>query len=131
MAPAAPTQHSGRTTIPARAFLSGLELSRILYEEAVRPILEAEFPDAPYSKWLGSAFARLPGADDLLPWLRGAVTAGDYATRERHLCDAYERVAEAQNRTGPVGGQHGLPGAAGAGAGGGGRAGRMKGARGG
>ncbi|MFJ9322518.1 hypothetical protein [Streptomyces globisporus] len=32
--------------------------------------------------------------------LRGVVTAGDYATRERHLCDAYERVAAAQNRTG-------------------------------
>ncbi|MFE6701740.1 DUF4037 domain-containing protein [Streptomyces sp. NPDC057718] len=61
-------------------------------------LLEREY--APYSKWLGSAFARLPGADDLLPTLRGAVTAADYATRERHLCDAYERVAAAQNRTG-------------------------------
>ncbi|MFF9080364.1 DUF4037 domain-containing protein [Streptomyces rubiginosohelvolus] len=61
-------------------------------------LLEREY--APYGKWLGSAFARLPGADDLLPSLRGAVTAGDCATRERHLCDAYERVAAAQNRTG-------------------------------
>ncbi|MFD4129343.1 DUF4037 domain-containing protein [Streptomyces globisporus] len=61
-------------------------------------LLEREY--APYGKWLGSAFARLPGADDLLPSLRGVVTAGDYATRERHLCDAYERVASAQNRTG-------------------------------
>ncbi|MGW3331822.1 DUF4037 domain-containing protein [Streptomyces rubiginosohelvolus] len=190
-------------TTPARAFLPGLELSRILYEEAVRPVLDAEFPGlryaaarvgpgsevlgfdtarsadhewgprldlflrpadgdahggypeqvwryllacqwqrisqeeafvgrcaevgddlgsavvagrlvrdlmrlclllereyAPYGKWLGSAFARLPGAGDLLPSLRGVVTAGDYATRERHLCDAYERVAAAQNRTG-------------------------------
>ncbi|MEV5579382.1 DUF4037 domain-containing protein [Streptomyces parvus] len=61
-------------------------------------LLEREY--APYSKWLGSAFARLPGAGELLLPLRGAVTAGDHETRERHLCDAYERVAAAQNRTG-------------------------------
>ncbi|MFJ9622713.1 DUF4037 domain-containing protein [Streptomyces sp. NPDC101181] len=61
-------------------------------------LLEREY--APYGKWLGSAFARLAVAGDLLPSLRGAVTADDYATRERHLCDAYGRVAAAQNRTG-------------------------------
>ncbi|MFI1224175.1 MULTISPECIES: DUF4037 domain-containing protein [unclassified Streptomyces] len=55
---------------------------------------------APYGKWLGSAFARLPEADGLLPALRGAVTAGDHPARERHLCDAYEAVAALQNRTG-------------------------------
>ncbi|WP_406139482.1 DUF4037 domain-containing protein [Streptomyces anulatus] len=55
---------------------------------------------APYGKWLGSAFARLPGADELLPVLRGAVTAVDHPARERHLCDAYEAVAALQNRSG-------------------------------
>ncbi|MEI5034038.1 DUF4037 domain-containing protein [Streptomyces sp. S1A(2023)] len=55
---------------------------------------------APYGKWLGSAFARLPGADALLPALRGAVTATDHPGRERHLCDAYEAVAALQNRSG-------------------------------
>ncbi|MFD4024716.1 DUF4037 domain-containing protein [Streptomyces sp. NPDC058576] len=55
---------------------------------------------APYGKWLGSAFARLPGAGELLPSLRGAVTATDHPERERHLCDAYEAVGALQNRTG-------------------------------
>ncbi|MFF8960240.1 DUF4037 domain-containing protein [Streptomyces sp. NPDC014894] len=55
---------------------------------------------APYGKWLGSAFARLPSAGALAPSLRGAVTADRYPDRERHLCDAYERVAALQNDTG-------------------------------
>ncbi|MFD9541510.1 DUF4037 domain-containing protein [Streptomyces sp. NPDC060022] len=55
---------------------------------------------APYGKWLGSAFGRLPVAEDLMPSLRGAVTATDYPAREQHLCDAYESVAALQNDTG-------------------------------
>ncbi|OEV30218.1 hypothetical protein AN219_12145 [Streptomyces nanshensis] len=55
---------------------------------------------APYSKWLGSAFARLPAAGKLTPSLRGALTATEYPARERHLCDAYESVAKLQNETG-------------------------------
>ncbi|MFE9646183.1 DUF4037 domain-containing protein [Streptomyces sp. NPDC006365] len=55
---------------------------------------------APYSKWLGSAFARLPVAADLTPSLRGALAATEYADRERHLCDAYEKVATLQNASG-------------------------------
>lgn len=55
---------------------------------------------APYGKWLGSAFGRLPTAKTLTPSLRGALTAPDYPTRERHLCDAYEAVATLQNATG-------------------------------
>ncbi|NGO10170.1 DUF4037 domain-containing protein [Streptomyces sp. HC44] len=55
---------------------------------------------APYSKWLGSAFARLPVAADLTPSLRGALAATEYADRERHLCDAYEKVGTLQNESG-------------------------------
>ncbi|MET7368775.1 DUF4037 domain-containing protein [Streptomyces sp. NPDC005566] len=55
---------------------------------------------APYGKWLGSAFVRLPVAEGLLPSLRGAVTATEYPAREQHLCDAYEVVAVLQNDTG-------------------------------
>ncbi|WP_314171825.1 DUF4037 domain-containing protein [Streptomyces winkii] len=54
----------------------------------------------PYSKWLGSAFGRLPAAGELTPSLRGALTATEYPARERHLCDAYEIVARLQNETG-------------------------------
>lgn len=54
---------------------------------------------APYSKWLGSAFARLAAAPELAPLLRRALAAADYPSRERHLGDAYEVVARLQNRT--------------------------------
>ncbi|MDT0442272.1 DUF4037 domain-containing protein [Streptomyces johnsoniae] len=52
---------------------------------------------APYSKWLGGAFRRLPCARTLTPSLRGALAATAHAERERHLCDAYEAVAALQN----------------------------------
>lgn len=55
---------------------------------------------APYGKWLGSTFARLPVADELTPSLTGALAATDYATRERHLCDAYAHVGALQNAAG-------------------------------
>lgn len=55
---------------------------------------------APYGKWLGSAFARLPGADALIPSLRATLAATTYPDRERHLCDAYEHLATRQNATG-------------------------------
>ncbi|MEU5450314.1 MULTISPECIES: DUF4037 domain-containing protein [Streptomyces] len=61
-------------------------------------LLARRYP--PYSKWLGSAFARLPEAAGLLPTLRGAVTATDHAVRERCLGDAYEAVGALQNRSG-------------------------------
>ncbi|MFG3425645.1 DUF4037 domain-containing protein [Streptomyces californicus] len=61
-------------------------------------LLARRYP--PCSKWLGSAFARLPEAAGLLPTLRGAVTATDHAVRERRLGDAYEAVGALQNRSG-------------------------------
>ncbi|TDE09262.1 DUF4037 domain-containing protein [Jiangella asiatica] len=54
---------------------------------------------APYNKWLGSAFQELSVAERLTPALHGAVTAERSSARERHLCDAYELVAAAQNAT--------------------------------
>jgi hypothetical protein len=52
----------------------------------------------PYSKWLGSAFARLPGvARVLLPALTGAVTARSWPERERNLCASYEATAALHN----------------------------------
>ncbi|MFD0023395.1 DUF4037 domain-containing protein [Streptomyces sp. NPDC058382] len=57
---------------------------------------------APYSKWLGSAFAQLDVAESLLPSLRGALAATGYPERERHLCAAYEVVAIRQNESGLV-----------------------------
>jgi hypothetical protein len=54
----------------------------------------------PYSKWLGSAFARLPKIDALRADLVAAVTATDWPTRERHLAAAYRAVANRHNELG-------------------------------
>jgi hypothetical protein len=55
---------------------------------------------APYSKWFGTAFARLPCAGRLLPHLQGALSATTYADRERYLTAAYTAVAELHNALG-------------------------------
>ncbi|MEV6900081.1 DUF4037 domain-containing protein [Amycolatopsis sp. NPDC051372] len=54
----------------------------------------------PYSKWLGSAFARLPLAPDLTPHLTGAIAALEWRQRETHLVAAYETVAAYHNQLG-------------------------------
>ncbi|MFD6275105.1 DUF4037 domain-containing protein [Streptomyces sp. NPDC060209] len=63
-------------------------------------LLERQY--APYGKWLGSSFGRLPVAESLGPMLRGALAATDYPVREAHLCDAYETVASLQNASGLI-----------------------------
>ncbi|MFE9452019.1 DUF4037 domain-containing protein [Streptomyces sp. NPDC006739] len=52
----------------------------------------------PYSKWLGSAFARIPQAAALTPDFTAVLAATDWHTRERHLSGAYEAVADLHNR---------------------------------
>jgi hypothetical protein len=54
----------------------------------------------PYSKWLGTALARLPGADGLTASLTAATSAGSWPVREQHLHDAYETVAALHNQLG-------------------------------
>jgi hypothetical protein len=51
----------------------------------------------PYSKWLGSAVARLPDADTLTTPLAAALTTTG-TVREDHLCQAYETAAAAHNQ---------------------------------
>jgi hypothetical protein len=51
----------------------------------------------PYSKWLGSAFSRVPEAAGMTPMLTGALAARDWRARERHLCDAYQAAATLHN----------------------------------
>ncbi|MEV0645745.1 DUF4037 domain-containing protein [Phytomonospora sp. NPDC050363] len=55
---------------------------------------------APYSKWLGTAFARLPIAGRLTPHLGEALAAGDWRAREAALCEAGEILAAATNALG-------------------------------
>jgi hypothetical protein len=55
---------------------------------------------APYSKWLGRAFADLPLAADIGPFLRGALSASDWREREAALCAAASALGAATNRLG-------------------------------
>ncbi|HEY0496472.1 MAG TPA: DUF4037 domain-containing protein [Kutzneria sp.] len=55
---------------------------------------------APYSKWLGRAFAQLPCAPTLTPLLRATLAATDRHTREDHLAAAYRAVAVMHNDLG-------------------------------
>jgi len=52
---------------------------------------------APYPKWFGTAFARLACAAELSPILQRVLLAETLQEREKHLCSAYEYVAEMHN----------------------------------
>ncbi len=54
----------------------------------------------PYSKWLGTAFARIPGLADLGTSLAAAISARDWVSREQYLCRAYESAASSHNELG-------------------------------
>ncbi len=54
----------------------------------------------PYSKWLGTAFTRLPGTAGLTASLAAAISAGSWPAREQHLREAYETVAVLHNQLG-------------------------------
>jgi len=55
---------------------------------------------APYSKWFGGAFARLPCAPRVTPILERAARAAEWQERQRCLADAYEIAAVAHNDLG-------------------------------
>jgi hypothetical protein len=54
----------------------------------------------PYSKWLGTAFAWLPGAATLTSSLIATLAATSWHDREHHLATAYRFVATQQNQLG-------------------------------
>ncbi|MFD3443791.1 DUF4037 domain-containing protein [Microbacteriaceae bacterium 4G12] len=56
---------------------------------------------APYSKWLGTAFARLPDPDGLGPALAAALAPPDPAARESALGAAYTALAGRFNAVAP------------------------------
>jgi hypothetical protein len=56
----------------------------------MRQALLLERAYTPYSKWLGTAFARLPCAPELAPPLNRALAAATHPDRETALVDAYE-----------------------------------------
>jgi hypothetical protein len=52
---------------------------------------------APYSKWFGTAFSRLPCGPDLAPTLWNVVRAETWQSREEALLAAYEKLAVMHN----------------------------------
>jgi hypothetical protein len=75
--------------------------SRLVAARLVRDMIRLAFlmerRYAPYSKWLGTAFAKLACAKRLQPALARALDAGDYGAREAALCDAAVTLAKMHN----------------------------------
>ncbi|NUR95165.1 MAG: DUF4037 domain-containing protein [Kribbellaceae bacterium] len=71
-----------------------------LAREVMRLALLQSREYAPYTKWLGTAFARLGHPDGLDRALADTVAAGNFADRERALVTAYELVARRHNALG-------------------------------
>lgn len=67
-----------------------------LVEELMRVGFLSERQYPPYSKWYGSAYARLPGAGELLTVFKNVLDAQDWKTRENHLSEAYRLVIARQ-----------------------------------
>ena len=61
-------------------------------------LMHGRYP--PYSKWLGTAFAQLPGIGDVGASLAAAMSAADWGSREQHMCRAYETIAKWHNELG-------------------------------
>jgi hypothetical protein len=57
--------------------------------------MEKEY--APYSKWFGSAFFRIPGTQDIIDPLKDVMRAENWRKREEHLSFAYRAVARMHN----------------------------------
>jgi len=71
-----------------------------LVRDMMRLVLLMHRRYPPYSKWLGTAFARLPIAPALTPALTGALSASNGRAREHHLCAALEATGTLHNETG-------------------------------
>jgi hypothetical protein len=71
-----------------------------LVRDIVRLVLLMQRRYPPYSKWLGTAFARTPAAAPMLPLLTRALSAGLWPDREDSLCAAYEAAGRLHNELG-------------------------------
>jgi hypothetical protein len=78
--------------------------SRVVTARLVRDVMRLALLQsrtyAPYSKWLGTAFARLDRADGLDRALAAALSADDLSSREHALVTAYELVGRRHNALG-------------------------------
>ncbi len=78
--------------------------SHIVAARLVRDLMRLAFllerRYAPYSKWFGTAFARLQCGPTLLPILNGVLDSNPWQAREKPLCKAYVLLAEMHNALG-------------------------------
>ena len=78
--------------------------SRLIAARLVRDLMHLCFlmkrRYAPYVKWLGSAFAQLDCASDLVPTFTCVLQANSWEERQTHLTIAYEFVARMHNSLG-------------------------------
>ena len=77
----------GSRVVTARLALDLMRLSLLMHRR---------YP--PYSKWLGTAFTRLPGGGELAATLTAAISADGSQARERHLTGAMETIAARHNQ---------------------------------
>ena len=80
--------------------LGSVVVTARLARDLMRLVLLMHRRYPPYSKWLGTAFARLPGTSGLTASLTAAISADGWHVREQHLRDAYETVAALHNQLG-------------------------------
>jgi hypothetical protein len=71
---------------------AGLIAGRLV-RDVMRLCFLLERTYAPYAKWFGTAFRRLPCGADLVPILQGVLAGTTWQARERWLCEAYAYVA--------------------------------------
>lgn len=88
-----------------RAGAAGDELgSAVMAAELVHAMMRLTFlmerQYAPYAKWLGTAFSRLPCAATLSPALADVLAARTWQDREAALLTAYSRLADRHNALG-------------------------------
>jgi Domain of unknown function (DUF4037) len=86
----------GRTGVVGDELGSALIGSRLV-SDLMRLCFLMEYQYAPYSKWFGTAFSRLPSGPDLAPILSRVVRARTWQDRENALLAAYEKLAAMHN----------------------------------
>ena len=86
----------GRTAEVGDGLGSRLLTARLVHE-VMRVIFLLDRTYWPYSKWFGTAFARLDGAAGIAPVLDRALDADERRAREDALAEAYEMVARRHN----------------------------------
>jgi hypothetical protein len=86
----------GRAGIVNDEIGSGLIAARLV-RDIMRLAFLMEKQYFPYAKWFGSAFSYLKCAKTLSPLLSKVLEVKSRKTREKHLCRAYETIAEMHN----------------------------------